>query len=172
VTRLGPTEPLDRKRHSAERFDCGRPALNRWLREYAGQGQRRDTSRTFVVAGDHGAVLGYYTLVAGQVERDRVTAEVRAGTSAHFPIPICLIARLAVDGATQGKGFGAALLLDALERAVSAAELVGIRAVVVHALDAEAASFYRHFSFAPIGSEPRTLMVPLAAVRRIVRSSE
>jgi GNAT superfamily N-acetyltransferase len=172
VTTLEPTEALDPKRHSAERFECGRPALDRWLREYAGQGERRDTSRTFVVAGGDGAVFGYYTLVAGQVERTDATAEVRAGTSAHFPIPICLIARLAVDREAQGKGFGAGLLLDALERAVSAAELVGIRAVVVHALDDEAASFYRHFSFAPIGSEPRTLMVPLAAVRRIVRPSE
>jgi GNAT superfamily N-acetyltransferase len=82
-----------------------------------------------------------------------------------------LIARLAVDREVQGTGLGAGLLLDALERAVSAAELVGIRAVVVHALDDEAASFYRHFSFAPVGSAPRTLMVPLAAVRQILRPS-
>jgi len=171
VTKLGPTEPLDPKRHSAERFDCGRQVLDRWLREYAGQGQRRDTSRTFVAADADGGVLGYYTLVAGQVERDHATVEVRAGTSTYFPIPICLIARLAVSREAQGVGLGAGLLLDALERAVTAAELVGIRAVVVHALDDEAASFYRHFSFAPVGSTPRTLMVPLAAVRRIVRPS-
>lgn len=171
MTKLGPTEPLDPKRHSAERFDCGRQVLDRWLREYAGQGQRRDTSRTFVAADADGGVLGYYTLVAGQVERDHATVEVRAGTSTYFPIPICLIARLAVSREAQGVGLGAGLLLDALERAVTAAELVGIRAVVVHALDDEAASFYRHFSFAPVGSTPRTLMVPLAAVRRIVRPS-
>jgi hypothetical protein len=87
VTKLGSTEPLDPKRHSLERFDCGRPPLDRWLRQYAGQGQRRDTSRTFVAADVGGVALGYYTLVAGQVERDRATGEVSAGSSAHFPIP-------------------------------------------------------------------------------------
>lgn len=166
------TEPLDLKQHSVERFACGRPALDRWLREYAGQGQRRDTSRTFVAAGARGAVTGYYTLVAGQVERDHATGSVRAGTSKHFPIPICLVARLAVDLASQGRGLGAGLLLDALRRAVGAAELVGIRAVVVHALDDEAARFYEHFSFARIGDEPRTLMVPLAAVREVLGTAD
>jgi GNAT superfamily N-acetyltransferase len=108
---------------------------------------------------------------ARQVERDRATSSVRAGTSQHFPIPICLIARLAVDRGGQGRGRGAALLLDALQRAVGAAELVGIRAVVVHALDDEAARFYEHFSFAPVGDEPRTLMVALAAVRTVLRTA-
>lgn len=169
MTALAATAPLDRGRHSVADFDSGRSALDRWLREHAGQGQRRDTSRTFVVARADGAVLGYYTLVAGQVEHEHVTSAVRAGTSAHYPIPICLIARLAVDREAQGKGLGAGLLLDALERCVSAAELVGIRAVVVHALDDEAASFYEHFGFAALANEPRTLMVPLAAVRRTLR---
>lgn len=162
------TEPLDLKRHSVERFSCGRPALDRWLREYAGQGQRRDTSRTFVAARTDGEVVGYYTLVAGQVERDQATSTVRAGTSKHFPIPVCLVARLAVDLGWQGKGLGADMLLDALRRAVGAAELVGIRAVVVHALDDEAARFYEHFAFAPVSDAPRTLMVPLAAVRAVL----
>jgi GNAT superfamily N-acetyltransferase len=161
-------EPLDLKRHSVERFACGRLSLDRWLREYAGQGQRRDTSRTFVAASADGDVVGYYTLAAGQVERNQATSSVRAGTSKHFPIPICLVARLAVDRSSQGRGLGAALLLDALRRAVGAAELVGIRAVVVHALDDEAARFYEQFSFAPLGDEPRTLMVPLAAVRAVL----
>lgn len=91
-----------------------------------------------------------------------------AGTSKHFPIPVCLVARLAVDRESQGTGLGAALLFDALRRAVGAAELVGIRAVVVHALDDEAAAFYKHFSFAPLGDEPQTLMVPLATVRAVL----
>ena len=166
------TEPLDLKRHSVERFECGRPSLDRWLREYAGQGQRRDTSRTFVAANADGEVIGYYTLVAGQVERAHATSSVRAGTSKHFPIPICLVARLAVDQRSQGRGLGADLLLGALRRAVGAAELVGIRAVVVHALNSEAARFYEHFSFAPVGDEPRTLMVPLAAVRAVLGAAD
>jgi len=165
------TEPLDLKRHRVERFECGRASLDRWLRENAGQGQRRDTSRTFVAADSDGEVVGYYTLVAGQVERDQATSSVRAGTSKHFPIPICLVARLAVSLESQGRGLGAGLLLDALQRALGAAELVGIRAVVVHALDDKAARFYEHFSFAPVGNEPRTLMVPLAAVRAVLSAA-
>jgi GNAT superfamily N-acetyltransferase len=102
------TELLDLKQHTVERFECGRPVLDRWLREYASQGQRRDTSRTFVAVRADGDVAGYYTLVAGQVERDQATSSVGAGTSRHFPIPICLIARLAVDRDSQGRGLGAA----------------------------------------------------------------
>ncbi len=168
MSELARVEPLAR-RHATSSFDSGLPTLDRWLRNYASQGQRRDTGRTFVAARPDGSVAGYYTLVAGQIERDRTTGVVRAGTSPRFPIPICLIARLAVDRTAQGRGVGAGLLLDALERAVGAAELVGIRAVVVHAIDDTAASFYEHFAFQPLADEPRTLMVPIAAVREIVQ---
>lgn len=169
MTDFGPVEPLDR-RHRVDRFQCGCEQLDRWLRAYAGQGQRRDTARTFVVCRPGATrVLAYYTLLAAQVEHLEATGDVRRGVSAHFPIPVCLLARLAVDRPEQRKGLGRSLLLDALRRVDRASREVGMRAVLVHALDDEAAAFYRSFGFQPASAEPRTLMVPLKALRRVLR---
>lgn len=159
-------EPLG-SRHRVERFECGREQLDRWLRAYAGQSQRRDTARTFVVCRQGETdVVGYYTLVASQVEQSEATDDVQRGTSKHFPIPVCLIARLAVDRSEQGAGLGRSLLLDALRRTDLASHSVAMRAVLVHAIDEEAAAFYAHFGFKPASADPLTLMVPLEAVRR------
>jgi GNAT superfamily N-acetyltransferase len=167
-TRFGAVEPLE-PHHNVDHFECGREQLDRRLRAYAGQGQRRDTARTFVVCrqGETG-VVGYYTLVASQVEQSEATSDVQRETSKHFPIPICLIARLAVDRSEQGAGLGRSLLLDALRRTERASRSVAMRAVLVHALDEEAAAFYAHFGFKPATAEPLTLMVPLEAVRRVL----
>ncbi len=164
--RFGAVEPLG-PHHDVDRFECGREQLDRWLRAYAGQGQRRDTARTFVVgrAGE-AEVVGYHTLVASQVEQNEATGEVRSGTSKHFPIPVCLIARLAIDRSEQGIGLGRSLLLDALQRTERASRSVAMRAVLAHALDEEAAAFYARFGFRPASEDPLTLMVPLEAVRR------
>ncbi len=116
-------------------------------------------------------VVGYYTLVASQVEQGEATGEVQHGTSKHFPIPVCLIARIAVDRAEQGGGLGRSLLLDALQRTERASRSVAMRAVLVHAFDAEAAAFYARFGFRSASAEPLTLMVPLEAVRRIFVSN-
>jgi GNAT superfamily N-acetyltransferase len=164
--RFGAVEPLG-PRHNVEHFECGREQLDRWLHAYAGQGQRRDTARTFVVCRQGETdVVGYYTLVASQVEQREATDEVQRGTSKHFPIPVCLIARLAVDRSSQGAGLGRSLLLDALKRTERASRSVAMRAVLVHALDEEAAAFYARFGFKPVSAEPLTLMVPLESVRR------
>lgn len=165
-SRFGAVEPLG-SHHQVDRFDCGREQLDRWLRAYAGQGQRRDTARTFVVCrtGETPAV-GYYTLVASQVDHGEATSGVRRGASKHLPIPVCLIARLAVDRSEQGAGLGRSLLLDALRRADHASRSVAMRAIVVDALDEDAAAFYARFGFKPAGAEPLTLMVPLESVRR------
>lgn len=170
-TRFGAVESLE-PHHSVDQFECGREQLDRWLRAYAGQGQRRDTARTFVVCHQGRAdVVGYYTLVASQIEQGEATGEVQGGTSKHFPIPVCLIARLAVDRSEQRIGLGRSLLLDALQRTERAARSVAMRAVLVHALDEGAASFYGRFGFRPASAEPLTLMVPLEAVRRTLRST-
>lgn len=116
-------------------------------------------------------MVGYYTLVASQVKQSEATREVQSGTSKHFPIPVCLIARLAVDRSEQGVGLGRSLLLDALQRTEHASRSVAMRAVLVHALDEEAAAFYAHFGFKPATAEPLTLMVPLEAVRRVLIAS-
>lgn len=166
--RFGAVEPLG-PHHQVDRFECGREQLDRWLRAYAGQGQHRDTARTFVVCRQGKPdVVGCYTLVASQVEGSEATSEVQRGTSKHFPIPVCLIARLAVDRSEQGIGLGRSLLLDALQRAERASRSVAMRAVLVHALNDEAAAFYARFGFQPATAEPLTLMVPLEAVRRVL----
>ena len=162
---LRPIEPLDSKRHHTERFDCGQASLNRWLQSYAGQSQRRDVARTFVVTDQQLNVVGYYTLVAGQVEHPAATPSVSAGASRQFPISICLLARLAIDNAWQGRGIGSDLLRDALRRAVGAADQVGIRAVLVDAIDGNAANFYRHYGFEPTTDDGLTLMVPVGTIR-------
>jgi GNAT superfamily N-acetyltransferase len=168
--RFSAVEPLG-PHHEVDRFDCGRGRLDRWLRANAGQGQRRDTARTFVTCREGEAeVVGFYTLVASQVERGAATENVQRGASKHFPIPVCLVARLAVDRSEQGVGLGRSLLLDALQRAERASRAVAMRAVLVHAVDREAAGFYERFGFRPAATGPLTLMVPMEAVRRTLES--
>lgn len=165
---FGAVTPLE-LHHQVDRFECGREQLDRWLRAYAGQGQRRDTARTFVVCRQRETdVVGYYTLVASQVEQEEATGEVQRGTSKHFPIPVCLIARIAVDRSEQGIGLGRSLLLDALQRTEHASRSVAMRAVLVHALDEEAAAFYARFGFRSASTDPLTLMVPLESVRQVL----
>jgi GNAT superfamily N-acetyltransferase len=161
---------LDRRRHSAEAFTCGRESLDRWLRAYAAQNQRRDAARTFVTADAEGHILGYYTLVAGHIEHQHATASVQRGMSRHFPIPVAVIARLAVDETQQGRGLGRSLLLDALRRILRASNELAVRAVIVDALDDDAAAFYQHFGFELSELEPRLLMVQVAAIRNALPS--
>jgi GNAT superfamily N-acetyltransferase len=165
VSEPRPVEPLDPKRHKTDSFDCGQPNLERWLRAYAGQSQRRDVARTFVVTDLDSRVVGYYTLVAAEVEHAAASPPVRAGVSKHFPIPVCLIARLAVNKSWQGRGLGRGLLRDAMRRALAASEQIGIRAVVVDAIDEQAVGFYRRHGFEPAMDDGLTRMVPIAAVR-------
>lgn len=160
------TERYDPARHEVAGFSCGEESLDRWLQRYAGQGERRDSTRTFVVADAGGQVPGYYTLVAGQIEHGQATEAVRKGLSRHFPIPVAILARLAVDGRSQGQGLGARLLNDAVERICRAAQEVAVRAVVVHAIDEQAAAFYERFGFRGLSVAPRTLMVTLAELRK------
>ncbi|MFZ2052436.1 MAG: hypothetical protein WAU69_16060 [Solirubrobacteraceae bacterium] len=116
------TVPFDRKAHRVDQFSCGEAPLDRWLIAYAGQNQQRDAARTFVTTDPDGKVAGYYTLVAAQVEHEQATSTVRQGLSRHFPIPVALIARLAVTIQHQDTGLGRSLLLDALQRVLRASE--------------------------------------------------
>jgi GNAT superfamily N-acetyltransferase len=168
VRALAATEPFDRTRHRVDSFSCGHKTLDRWLRAYAGQSQSRDAARTFVTADADGTVAGYYTLVAAQVRHETTTARVGRGMSRHFPIPVALLARLAVDRRRQGTGLGRSLLLDALRRVIRASHELAVRAITVDAIDERAASFYRHFGFESAPLSPDTLMVPLEIARRVL----
>lgn len=162
---LAGTERFDAARHDVTGFSCGNELLDGWLMRYAGQNQRRDAARTFVVATEARRVYGYYTLLAGQLDHHEATTETSKGLSQHFPIPVAILARLAVDIGQQGHGIGATLLNDALVRVVRASEQVAVRAVVVHAVDERAARFYERFGFRALGLAPRTLMTPLVTLR-------
>jgi GNAT superfamily N-acetyltransferase len=133
------------KGHDLSAFDCGAPALDEYLRKYAWQNHQNRSARTYVTTREN-RVVGYYTLAAGSVRREETPPRVMKGL-ANYPVPIILLARLAVDRGEQGKGLGAALLKDALLRSVQAANIVGCRAVLVHAKDQQAQAFYRKYGF-------------------------
>lgn len=136
--------PLD-PNHDLTAFDCGTVALNDYLHKYAWPNHQGRAARTYVVTRGS-RVVGYYTLAAGSVSRDDAPPRVAKGLG-NYPVPIILLARLAVDRSEQGKGLGAALLKDAILRAARAADLVGCRALLVHAKDQGAQAFYRRFGF-------------------------
>jgi predicted N-acetyltransferase YhbS len=159
------TERYDTTRHDVTGFSCGNELLDRWLMRYAGQNQRRDAARTFVAATSDQRVYGYYTLLAGQLDHHEATPEASKGLSQHFPIPVAILARLAVDAGQQGHGIGAGLLNDALVRVVRASAQVAVRAVVVHAIDDGSSSFYERFGFRALSTGPQTLMTTISALR-------
>jgi GNAT superfamily N-acetyltransferase len=141
--------------HDVDAFDCGRVALNRFLSRYAFQNQQAGASQTYIaLAGD--AIVGYYTLVVGQVEYARARGRL-----------IMLLARLAIATSWQGKGLGSGLLKDAMRRTLQAADIAGIRAFAVHAKDHEARAFYEHFGFSPLPSDPYHLFRLLNVTRSV-----
>jgi predicted N-acetyltransferase YhbS len=133
------------KDHDRNSFDCGVPALNDYLKKYALQNQKKHAARTYVATRAN-RIVGYYSLAYGSVSLEEAPQSVRSGLPRH-PIPVILLARLAVDSSEKGRGLGAALLKDALLRTIQAAEIAGLRAIVVHAKDDSATRFYEKFGF-------------------------
>jgi len=145
--------------HDLSDFDCGEPLLNDWLKRRALANQASGASRTFVVADNHQRVMGYYALSAGAVAHRNSTGAVRRNM--QDPIPVMVLARLAVDRNAQGRQLGGALLKDAVSRALSVSENAGVRALLVHALHDKAKAFYRHYGFEESPIDPMTLMLRL-----------
>jgi GNAT superfamily N-acetyltransferase len=155
-----------RREHKLDAFDCGQPELNAWLIKYALQNQSASSAQTYVgLVND--SVAGYYTLAVGQVECSDAPERLRKGLAKH-PVPIMLLARLAVDKEWQGKGVGRALLRDAILRTVQASEIAGIRALVVHAKDDAAKRYYEQFDFVSSPSDPLHLFVLLKDLRKLI----
>jgi GNAT superfamily N-acetyltransferase len=156
-----------RRDHVLEGFDCGKESLNRFLLRNALQSQQANASQTYLaLAGDR--VIGYHTLVVGDVAPADVPERVKKGLAAH-PVPIMLLARLAVSQDWKGRGLGSALLKDALLRTLQAADIAGIRAMAVHAKDDDARTFYIHFDFLPSPSDPLHLFMLLKDIRALLR---
>jgi GNAT superfamily N-acetyltransferase len=138
--------PITRE-HDTGSFDCGVDALNEYLRKYALLNHQNRAARTYVAPRER-RIVGYYSLANGSVSRDEVPPRVAQGLG-KYPVPITLLARLAVDRSAKGIGLGRGLLKDAVLRAYQASDLVGSRAIVTHAKDEAASAFYRRFNFVP-----------------------
>jgi GNAT superfamily N-acetyltransferase len=148
-------------------FDCGKPSLNEWLIRHAFQAQGSGSARTFVVA-DEQRVCGYYSLVVGQVEALDAPERMRKGMG-QYPIPVVILARLAVSLTSQGKGVGVGLLQDAIRRTLRVADEAGIRALLTHPIDADAAHFYQRFGFEPSPLGMGQLLLLLKDAKRLLR---
>jgi GNAT superfamily N-acetyltransferase len=149
--------------HDLSRFDSGKPELDDWLRNSASESEGR-TARAYVVCENDRVVVGYYCIATGSVERRALPAKVKRARGLPRQVPVAIIGRLARDKTYAGKGLGKDLLQDALRRILAASRIIGVRAVLVHALDEGAAKFWTDNEFieAPIGS--RTFYLPLETI--------
>lgn len=153
------------RHHPVEAFDCGQEALNRFLTRFALTNQQANASQTYVGLAD-AVVIGFYTLVVGEVAYDDAPERLKRGLARH-PVPLMLLARFAVSAAWQGRGIGAGLLKDALLRTMHAADIAGIRAFATHAKDEAARSFYEHFGLVPSPADPLHLFILLKDLRHM-----
>ena len=163
---LSGPEPLQ-PQHQLEAFDCGKPALNDWLHRHVRQAQGSGSAKTFVVA-DAGRVAGYFSLTVGQIDTLEAPERIRKGMG-QYPIPVVLLARLAVAQQDQGRGIGVGLLQDAIRRTTLIAEHAGIRAMLTHPIDQDAAKFYTRFGFVASPLREQQLLLLLKDARRWVR---
>jgi len=163
-------EPL-RNEHNRAAFSCGNSALDRYLREQAGQDLRRGCATPSVLVPEHGGttILGYYTLSSYGIDVGELPVEVAKKLPRYPLIPATLLGRLAVDRRFQGQRIGEFLLLDALHRALAQSAGIAASAVVVDAIDASAVKFYRHFGFVPFPAIASRLFLPMKAVASLFR---
>lgn len=149
-----------------EQFDCGQPALNQFLQRYALVSQQANSAQTYVccLGGD---VVGFYSLAVGSVDPVNAPARVSKGLARH-PVPVMILARLAVDLQHQSKGLGKALLRDALLRTAQAADIAGIRCLLVHAKDEAARRWYVSWDFEPSPTDPYHLFLMLKDLKALL----
>lgn len=162
---LYPIEKLSPE-HDIKPFDCGKEELNRFLKRYALANQRAESSQTYI-ACDGKRAAAYYSLTVGSVLHANAPERIKKGLP-KYPIPIMILARLAVDHHYQGHGLGKALLKNALQRTAQAADIAGIRALLVHAKDEEARAFYEYFNFEPSPTHPLWLFLIMKEIKRLV----
>lgn len=160
--RLTAPQPLA-AHHVLDQFACGEASLDDWLKRRGLANQLSGASRTFVVADPDGRVYGYYAMAAGAVSHQAATSSVRRNMP--DPVPVMVLARLAVDYRAHGLKLGASLLQDAVRRTVSVAQNAGVRALLVHALNDRAKQFYEHYGFQESPQHPMTLMLRLHQVK-------
>lgn len=147
--------------HNLDEFSCGFPSLDNWLKKRARSNERSRASRTYVLCNDK-RVIGYYALASGSIANQLAPNKIKRNMPE--PIPVMVLGRLAVDQRYQGKRLGDALLRDAILRILQAADIAGIKAILVHAISEEAKKFYLDRSFIVSPSEPMTLVLPLESI--------
>lgn len=155
------------KEHSVSSFDCGKEPLNDWLKRFALTNQQSDSARMYVIHRI-GRVVGYYSLTAGSVRKEESSVRIAKGLANH-PIGVILLARLAVDKNEHGSGLGKRLLVDALWHCMEAADAIGARAILVHAIDDEAVAFYKKFGFEASPLDPKQLMLLMKDLRKTLK---
>jgi len=170
VQRFGDPEPLGPD-HILDGFDSGRPSLNVWLTNHARIAAASGSARTYVISdSQQDRVVAYHALTAAGVERQVATSRAIKGMP-HYPVPVVLLARLAVDRSVGGRGLGAWLLRDAMTRALGAAQTIGVRAMLVHALDADARAFYLRHGFEASPTDRLHLMILIKDIAATVDQS-
>ena len=163
--RVDAPQPLG-PHHDVSQFSSGVPALDAWLQGKARLNEAKGGARTYV-ACDGDRVAGFYSLAASSIEKRRLAS--RVARNMPEPVPVILLGQLAVDGAYQGRRLGSDLLVDAARRALSAAGIVGARAIVVQAIDGEATAFYARFGFRPFSDrEPLMLLLRISELRALL----
>lgn len=155
--------------HDVSSFSCGEPSLDQWLLRRAMTNQATGASRTYVIA-EEGKVVGYYCLATGSVALDAATGRVRRNMP--DPVPVMVLGRLAVDVSRRGLGFGKDLLRDAVLRTLQAADIIGCRALLVHALHEAAAKFYENAGFQASPADPLVYMLRLDDARNALSPNE
>jgi len=156
-------ERLERS-HDRHNFTCGKPSLDEFIRRLVSQYEKRNLGRTYVaLRSDDKRVLGYFTLASSAIAFEHLP-ESSARKLPRHPVPVILLARLAVDRSAQGEGLGEALLVDALHRCIDLANRLGIHAVEVDAIDDEARTFYQKYGFVPLLDSDLHLFLPVATI--------
>jgi GNAT superfamily N-acetyltransferase len=150
--------------HNVEQFDCGVPALDDWLRRWALKNEENNASRTYVVC-DSDIVVGYFSLASGAIAR--IDAPKRMQRNMPDPIPVMVLGRLAVDHRYQNDGIGTDMLRDAVLRVLQAAEIGGIKAILVDAISEEAKRFYASRGFLESPTEPMKLCLMVSVARQV-----
>lgn len=151
---------------AVDAFDCGHPALNQFLQRYALVNQKANSAQTYVCCNDD-EVVGFYSLAVGSVDPASAPSRVSKGLARHA-VPVMILARLAVDVAHQRKGLGQALLKDALLRTAQAADIAGVRALLVHAKDEAARQWYESWEFEPSPTDPYHLFLMLKDLKALL----
>ena len=162
-------EILNSKKHNRSDFDCGIHILNLYLQKFANQDQKRSLSKIYVLADDK-KIIGYYTVSAHSVSKDAMPNDISSGN--YNDLPFLLLGRLAVDKSYQGKGYGEALIYHACKVTMNAAEQVGIFGMIVEAKNDEVVEFYKKLGFKQLNQTKNRLVLPTAAITKIIEQCE